>query len=222
MASRRPKWGWRVIIKLRRFLRTGLTCSLFLAGCASTSSIPEDHFYRLASIEPPERFSVPPIRQPLIVDRIKTYGIYHERAIVYSQKGRPDTLRLHHYRHWIDKPADLLHDQLVAYLRSLGIADSVNEADGRLHGVKLKLDLKRFERRLSDDGKVSAEICMQLQAVDEKEGARLFNKEYSVLRPASDASMTATLSAFNLGLADIYERLAEDLLAALSDRAGNI
>lgn len=193
-----------------------LFISLILTGCASTSSIPEDHYYRLTSLEPKVRFSDPKIVNTLVVDRVKAFGIYHERAILFTRESNPETLKYHHYHHWIDKPAVLLREQLIHYLREAGFSDYVVEGSGRQDGdVHLQLNLKQFERQLHANGDVDVTITVNASVILDKNQPPVLFRDYSVVSRAEDGSMSATIRAFNQGLGNLYQSLTDELIQSV-------
>ena len=187
--------------------------SLLLAGCAATSAIPEDHFYRLATLDPLRQYSEPVLKGQLVIGRIKTYGIYHERAILYSPAGQPDTLKYHYYHHWIDKPPSLIRAQMIQYLRKTGLFEAVIAGTGRqVESVHLNPELKQFERQLGERGEVDVCITLGLRVGDGLNGATLLEKDYLARYRAKDGSMPASIHAFNAGMAEVYQRIMEDLI----------
>lgn len=187
-----------------------------MLGCASSSSMPEDNYYRLTPINQIEKLSAPRINATLVVERVKAYGIYHERAILYVPEDSPETLKYHHYHHWIDKPATLVREHLLRYLRDLAVADNIVADQGRQNdALLLKLDLKNFERELHRNGEVYVKISLGLRIVNKKHHNPILVQDYTETSRAEDGSMAATIHAFNLGLANIYQQLSEDLLASV-------
>jgi len=186
--------------------------ALLLSGCASTNSIPEDHFYRLAPLSPPMPYAEPRLEQQLVVGRVKAYGIYHERAILYIPAGRADTLKYHHYHYWIDKPAVMIREQLIHYLRESRVSAAVSDVSGRHQkGWHLQPMLKRFERQLKSNGDVEVGIELDIKLVPESNGAPPVVRTYSVRHRAEDGSMAASIRAFNSGLLEIYRTITADL-----------
>ena len=206
--------------RCRRFL---LCCvGLVFAGCASTQSVPEDHFYRLTPLAVVEPFATPPIAGVLKVDRVKAIGIYQERSLLFSREATPETLERYHYHFWVDAPAVLLRKHLVAYLRKRAVAPLVLGGETRQTGdIQLQLELHNFERILNDAGPVQVMVGLGLVAKTGRGEKPLLIKSYSTVKSVDDAAMPASIRAINQGLADIYRQLTDDLTAALVARAGD-
>jgi hypothetical protein len=67
----------------------------------------------------------------LLVRAFDASGLLRERPLLYSASGSSTELQQHDYQYWTDTPPRMLQDQLVAYLRRSGIADSVVTPDLR-------------------------------------------------------------------------------------------
>ena len=125
----------------------GTLVSLLLVACASSPPVPDDHYYRLTTVHPEQSNASPKFKGVLKVDPVKAYGIYRERALLYSRAEHPEELQQHRYHYWIDTPSRLIRDQLVDFLRASQIAESVAGSQLPVQGdLKLKLSLKQFER----------------------------------------------------------------------------
>ncbi len=197
-------------------LYVSLFLVILLEGCASSSSMPEDHYYRLSPVAEVEKLSAPIIKSRLVVERIKTFGIYNERAILYASEDNPETLKYHHYHHWIDKPANLVREQLSNYLRDVALADNVVDDNSRQNrDMLLQVDIKKFERVLRTNGDVHVRITLRLKVSSERNDTQILFKSYTELNKAENGSMAATIRAFNLGLANIYQQLSNDIIESV-------
>lgn len=202
-----------------RFRQFTLFCaSLVLAGCASTQSVPEDHFYRLTPLSVAEPFTVPPFAGVIKVERVKAFGIFQERAVLFSREATPETLERYHYHFWIDAPTALLRKHLVAYLRKRGIAQLVVGSEIQQPGdIQLQLELNNFERILNDTGKIQVKVGLAVVVNNGRGEKPLLIKSYSAMKKLDDKTMPASIKAFNQGLQDIYQQLSEDLMAVVAD-----
>jgi ABC-type uncharacterized transport system auxiliary subunit len=186
---------------------------LLLTACATPEPIPEDQFYRLVSPGEPVRLANPAIKGTLKVEPIKTFGIYRERAILFSHSDQPESLKQHHYNHWIDTPTRLIRDQLVDYLRARGVAGTVAGAQIGLNGdIRLYLELKNFERVIHPTDDVSVKVRLDAVITD-KSNRPLKITSYLSEIPAGESSVAASVAAINQALSEIYRRLADDLTA---------
>lgn len=185
---------------------------LLLGACATPEPVPQDQFYRLVGPASPVRLAAPVIQGTLKVEPIKTFGIYRERAILFSPSDQPESLRQHHYHYWIDTPTRLIRDQLVDYLRARGVAGTVAGSQIGLSGdIRLHLELKQFERVIHPAGKVSVKVWLDAVITD-KSNRPLKIVSYHSETPAGESAVAASVAAINLALGEIYQRLAEDLM----------
>lgn len=197
----------------RRWRIRALLLLPLLAACATSAPIPEDQFYRLITPANPTRLATPAIAGTLKVEPVKAFGIYRERAILYTRSDAPTGLRQHHYNHWIDTPTRLIRDQLVDYLRESGIAGTVAGSQIGLSGeTRLHLELKNFERVIRPAGEIAVKVRLDAVITD---GSNHPLKIASYLQePLADGvSMAASIDAFNQALGEIYAQLLTDLLA---------
>jgi ABC-type uncharacterized transport system auxiliary subunit len=190
-----------------------LLLPLLLTACATGEPIPEDQFYRLVAPAAPTRLAKPAIRGTLKVEPIKTFGIYQERPMLYTRSDDPAGLKQLHYHYWIDTPTRLIRDQLVDFLRGSGIAGTVAGSQIGLKGdIRLRLELKNFERVIHPMGAVSVKVRLDAVITDAS------NRPLKITRylrepKAADASIAASVLAFNQALGGIYGQLLQDLLA---------
>ena len=188
-----------------------LLLPLLMAACATPAPVPEDQFYRLIGPAAPAHLAKPTIPGTLKIEPIKTFGIYRERAILYSQSDQPARLSQHHYHHWIDTPTRLIREQLTDYLRESGVAETVAGSQIGLSGdIRLNLELKQFERVLHPAGDVSVGVRLDAVIMD-RSNKPLKIASYRSEPPAEDSSVTASVAAFNQALEAIYRQLLEDL-----------
>ncbi|MCU7916479.1 MAG: membrane integrity-associated transporter subunit PqiC [Candidatus Thiodiazotropha sp. (ex Gloverina cf. vestifex)] len=181
---------------------------LLLTACATSEPIPEDHFYRLLSPSNPTLLEKPIIDGVLKVESIKSFGIYRERAILFSRSDSPETLKQHHYHH---SPTRLIRDQLVDYLRKRTIAETVAGAQiGMKSDIRLHLELKHFERVLHPSGSVSVKVRLDAMIAG-KSNRPLKIASYLQEPMAENSSIAASVAAINLALVEIYRKLVEEM-----------
>ena len=193
------------------FYRLVLSSLLMTGGCATTAPVPEDRFYRLLDTPELKKQSTTAYNGTLKVEPIKAFGIYRERAILFTHSDSPETLRQHHYHHWIDTPTRLIREQLVDYFRKSAIATRVTGAqlagksDFRLH-----LELKHFERIIHPSGDVAVKI--RLDAIlSDASNQTILTRSYVREPMASDNSIAASVAAMNQALGDIYRELGSEI-----------
>jgi ABC-type uncharacterized transport system auxiliary subunit len=139
-----------------------LLIALLVGACGTSDTLPEDRFYRLASLTTGslERRL---LDGPLLVESISTYDVYRDRAMAFSPPDEPGSLQHHHYHFWVAPPPELVHEQLVDYLRQSGIATEVAaNRSGRIRpAARLASRLTRFERVLHADGGVEVAVALE-------------------------------------------------------------
>lgn len=189
-----------------------LAAVVFAMGCA-VASVPPNRFYRLqvapvAVAENPS--SAPKLNAVLVVQRFTAAGLIDERPILYS-RGRSLEVRQHHYDYWADSPTDLLHEQMVAYLRATRAASVVTTPEARVRAdFVLWGRINRFEHILVDDAQhVLIETRASLKDVANRR--LLFSNTYRAEVEATGRDMTATVDAFNRGVGKILGQLAHDI-----------
>lgn len=190
---------------------------LFLAGCAGTATVPEDHFYRLSTLPAGQSFTSPPLAGVLRVERIEAVGLLRDRAMLYSDAGTPQQLRRHHYHFWTGSPPVLVRDQLVQYLRDRGIASLVVADHLRQEpDVHLRLELRDFSRRLQGNGAATARVELGVMAHTADRAPPLLVRRYAREVAAANGSPGAAAAAFDAALAEIYVELVQELLPVLA------
>lgn len=189
----------------------GTLVGLLLAACASSPPVPDDHYYRLTTVQPEQSNVSPKFKGVLKVDPVKAYGIYRERALLYSRSEHPEELQQHRYHYWIDTPSRLIRDQLVDFLRASQIAESVAGSQLQVQGdLKLKLSLKQFERVIEKSAAHRVRVTLEALLIA-SDGKQLMTKRYQRELATSDPSMPSSVRAFNLALHEIFGDLLKDL-----------
>jgi ABC-type uncharacterized transport system auxiliary subunit len=191
----------------------GVVISLLLTACAGSPPVPDDHYYRLATLQPEQTEGAPKLKGILKVDPVKAYGIYRERALLYSRSEHPEELQQHRYHYWIDTPSRLIRDQLVDFLRASQIAESVAGSQLPLQGdMKLKFSLKQFERVIDKSAAHRIRVTLDALLVDAN-GNPLLTRRYERLLTVSGSSIAASVRSFDQALSEIYEELLKDIRA---------
>ena len=189
----------------------GTLVSLLLVACASSPPVPDDHYYRLTTVLPEPISGSSKIKGVLKVDPVKAYGIYRERALLFSRSEHPEELQQHRYHYWIDTPSRLIRDQLVDFLRASQIAESVAGSQLPVQGDwKLKLSLKQFERVIDKSAAHRVRVTLEALLIG-SDGEQLMTKRYQRELATSDASIASSVRSFNLALHEIYIDLLKDL-----------
>jgi ABC-type uncharacterized transport system auxiliary subunit len=190
-----------------------LCLALFLGGCAGTGTVPEDHFYRLATLPVEQPFEPPPLAGVLRVRRVEAVGLLRDRALLYSHAATPQQLQRHHYHHWVGPPPLLVQDQLVQYLRDRRLADLVaTDSMDRNADLHLQLEVRDFSRRLHANGGAAVRVELGLVAQPAGREPPLLVRRYMREVMANNGSPAAAVTAFDVALAEIYGELVQDLL----------
>ena len=192
---------------LARILAPALLLSALLAGClGSAPPVPRDHYYRLVVPGPAEPSARPLLPGVLTVETVQAEGLLHERPLLYSENGRPHEVQQHDYHYWTDAPPSMLQDQLVAYLRRSGIAQSVVTPDIRVRAdYRLAIKAKRLER-LIGGGRPGVFVELEFALVRLADGRLIVAESYGVADQAADGSVKAAIVAMNRATAQVFAR----------------
>ena len=187
---------------------------LSLGGCAGSGSVPEDHYYRLATLPVVEPFDRAPLEGVVRVERIDAMGLLRDRAMLFSRADTPQRLQRHHYHHWVDPPPRLVRDQLVRYLRDRNLAGLVaTEPMARAADLRLHLVLHDFSRRLHAPDRHTVRVELELVVQTAGDDRPLLLRHYAREVAAANGSPAAAVLAFDQALAEIYGVLVQDLVA---------
>jgi ABC-type uncharacterized transport system auxiliary subunit len=201
---------------------TRLLVLLLLGACAGSPPVPDDHYYRLTAVVPEQVDSNPRIEGVLKIDPVQAYGIYRERALLYSQSEHPEELRQHRYHFWIDTPSRLIRDQLVDFLRASQIAEHIAGSQLPIQSdLRLKLSLTQFERVIDKSAPQRVRVAVEALLLS-ADGKPLMTRRYERLLTTSGPSIAASVRAFNQALSEIYKALLKDMRAlSIFSRPGN-
>ena len=189
-----------------------LLMSPFVCGCVSTPPTPQDHFYRLTLLETQQKHETPPLKGTLKVERVRSFNIFRERAILYTFADAPEVIKQHHYHHWIDSAPALIYQQIVSYLRESRIASPVvDEHYTGQSNYRLLLELNNFERILHNSGAIKVSVGITAELMSANNSQPILVKHLSVEKTTTDASIPASVKAMNEGLLDLYQQLSDQL-----------
>lgn len=183
---------------------------LFVSGCVGPRVVPEDHFYRLADLQPDKQLSAPLIKGSLAVSRIRTTGLYGERAILYVDAKNPLELRRSRYHFWQDTPGLLIQENLQSYLRKARFADKVVLAESGIKTDALLVGrLLRFESLAGPSDTVF--VTMELGIRPVGQNIPEWSKDYSVSVPIKGSGVGEKVEAFGVALKQVYDAFIHDL-----------
>lgn len=185
-----------------------------LAGCfGGGSPVPADTYYRLPSREPSSLKLSKTSFNVVAVSSLKSDDLHRERAILYSARSAPLTLKRYHYHHWTNIPNNLIQENLIDYLRKTKLAKQVvrygqqSQVDAHLSG-----HIKRFERVTGGGSdSVVVEIEFQIEVLNSAK-RKIYYKNYAATNKSTDSSMQAAVESFGTALHEIYQRFLQDLV----------
>ena len=185
--------------------------TLVLAGCQGGGDpAPVDRFYRIA-ISTPEMRGGPSLPGTVMVDRLDADGLMRERPVVYSMDADGFSLAQHEYDYWVEPPARLLQAELVRYLRSAGVAQSVVTPELRVQSDFEVIGIvRRFERLIGRSAPRVA-VTLELALVDRTGDNPRVVKTYSAEIGCPDDTVDASVSAFNEAVAAIFAEFLVDI-----------
>jgi ABC-type uncharacterized transport system auxiliary subunit len=189
-----------------------LTLAAFgLSACfGSAPPVPRDHFYRIVAPTPDQVEKHIAYKGIMAVNRLEAEGLLRERPMLFSASGRPHEVQQHDYHYWSDPPTRMVQEALVGYLRRAGLADTVIGQDLRIQAdYEVAGRIIRLERLLGGGPpRVVAEINLSL--LDRGTEELLLTRSYTVELPSADASVDASVVAFNQAIDDILARFLAD------------
>ncbi len=193
------------------FTRLFAIVLLLTVGACAQEPVPQDSFYRLG----PAVATAPvaaPLRGTLEIDRFRAEGLIAGRAIVYSRAGQPLRLNEHHYHFWAEPPSVLLQERLVAFARTVRLADRVVTPETRIdpqYAVTGRIG--RLEQVLGPSPHVVVSLEMALRQVGSDRAPLLGT--YERVEPAADASVGAAVAAMDQAILQIFSRFLADIAA---------
>jgi ABC-type uncharacterized transport system auxiliary subunit len=183
-----------------------------LAGCfGAAPPVPKEQYFRLMAAQPAERASGQ-ISGGIEVVPFTGEGVMSERPLLFSADGGRK-LEQRNYAYWTDAPPQMLRDQLVAYLRQAGVADSVVPSELRIESAyAVRGTIKRLEQLVGSN--TGAVISLELAVLENGSDRLILSKIYTAERPTSGESIDDAVAALNDGLDEIFAAFASDLAAA--------
>jgi ABC-type uncharacterized transport system auxiliary subunit len=192
---------------------TGAVLALLVVACSPVPPVPEDRFYRLATVHPAGRLPAPVLRGGLSVDYVQADPLRSGRSVLYSDSRSPLQLRRYHYEFWVDQPPRLLRRALASYLREAGVADqvvAVDEHPGTAYSLRLRL--LKFEQVLN---KAGAGVSVAVEAtLARSPDAIAWTRVYERSRASASARMDDTASAMQAALGEVFAQLEADLVSS--------
>jgi ABC-type uncharacterized transport system auxiliary subunit len=182
------------------------------AGCVSGPA-PRDHVYRL-QVEPPgSARNAPAFPGTLEVGRVWGNALTRARPILRSDSNRAVEVTPYDYHLWVDSPTLLFQRALAAYLRQVGLAESVVSSDAN---TPAKWVVTGFIERLdhiTGGGAPRVLVELDLRLTETDRGRLLLRKVYRAEQPSDGAGVPAAVRAFGTAVGSIFESFAADAAA---------
>jgi len=185
---------------------------LALAGCfGAAPAVPKEQYFRLIASAPSEQASKQ-ISGGLEVLPFAGEGVMNERPLLFTADGGRK-LQQRNYAYWTEAPPQMLRDQLVAYLRQAGAADSVVPSELRLEtAYTVRGTIKRLEQLVGSSP--GAVVSLEIAVLEKSNDRLILSKVYTAEKSASGAKIDDAVDALNAGLDEIFAAFAADLGAA--------
>jgi len=135
------------------------------------------------------------------------------RAVLYRDMRKPLELHRYHYEFWVDQPPRMIHQALLNYLRSSGIAGTI-QGDSRHADTDYRLEtrLLRFERVVGD-GAPKVELELESTLYSERTRSAMWTAVYLQQQESDGKDMHASTRAMQKALEHVLESLLADLAA---------
>ncbi len=144
----------------------------------------------------------------LLVARITSSHLYRDDRLVYG--AGPVQLGTYEYQRWAEPPTEMVQDGLIASLRSSGQFRSVSAISSNLRGEYiLRGHLNALDE--VDKPEIAARFSIQLELVDSKTGASLWNGSYSHDAPVTGKAVADVVQALDQNVHDGLTQLTAQL-----------
>ncbi len=204
-----PTNSWRKIAMASPLL---LALVVLLAGCAAQPPVPTDKYYRLQAVFAAGADSTPKFRGNFEVERFNADGLTAGRPLVYVEANDPNQLLEYHYHFWTQPPTVMLRDELVTYLRTAKIADTVVTPEMRLDPQYIMSGrIRKMEQVLGSPNRTRLELEIALRR--QQDNKLIFLKSYTHETTLSSGGVAAAVDGMNEALNIIYSDLLADLRA---------
>lgn len=183
-----------------------------LGACGTPAPVPEDHYYRLALASVPAEHRL--TSESITVTGFLAEGLYHDRALLYSNDPEHRELQQHHYYFWYTSPPRLLREYLVQYLRQARVSPAILDDSGAGGSFSITGKVLHFERHTAVTA--SVEVVLELQLTHPDHDLPLVLKQYHARVEVQGKDMGAIVSAFNTAVDGIYAEFVRDMAGALA------
>jgi len=181
--------------------------SVLLTGCfGSPASVPEDRFYTL-KINKPDNVATK--YKNIAIEKVRAYGLYNERAMLYAKSELPLQIKRYHYHHWVIPPTKMIQQGLKEYLDESQVASNVtSNSISRNTGLRVSVELLAFERVISKS-KQMVRVKLEFNVIDAIGKQKTYQYYESV---ATDKNtLHAAAKAYGIALSNVFKKLLKDL-----------
>lgn len=203
-----------------RLLSLGVSALLLLSAClgGGSTSIPQDHYYRLPRNKPVEVLAKPVLQGSVAVMQLQSHGLYRDRSMLFIETATPLEVQRYHYHHWTESPPLLIQENLVHYLRHKQAARRVMRyRPGTPADFYISGRINQYERVI-DDGNPGVTVTLELE-LQSSQQKPLWRREYTHSLAVANMDMHATVQAFGEVLTQIYEQFLADIKLHTPDLA---
>ena len=198
------------ILPLAGRRRTGIAVALVLAlgsgGCTSVAS-PPDRFYNLSIAEPSSGAGSCRLPGVLLVNRPVGNSLTGELGLVYRPEPGSPELRRHVYHLWAEPPTVMIQAELAAYLRKLGVADTIITPNVRARAdYALNGRLVDMHRVMGDQPHIN--LAIDLSLVRLRDRKVLVQSSGVQALPAAD--IASAVKAYELAALALFDGFLED------------
>lgn len=181
--------------------------NLLLTGCfGSPTAVPEDRFYTLDIAQADVKATK---YKRIVIKRVHAYGLYKERAMLYSKAELPLQIKRYHYHHWVMPPTQIIEHGLKNYLSQSRISKHVvAQAIRQQKDLSIAIELLAFERVLQQ-GKQSVHIKMEIEVV--RPSGKYQSYHYHRTHKMKSNTLHAAAIAYGEALSDIFKELLDEL-----------
>jgi len=183
-----------------------------LSGCfGSAEPPPRDRYYRLLAGADAAPLSKPALKGILVVEQLTTDGLLLERPLLFTTSSAGNEVQQHDYHYWIDRPPNMVQQQIVEYLRARNVAKSIVTPRLRVDATyRLVGSIKRMERILGDGGN-RVVVELELGVLRARDGRLIMIDTYREERPADAADIKSAVAAINAAFEACLDRFVTAL-----------
>ncbi len=184
--------------------------SIVLSACfGSPGSVPEDRFYTLI-------FNTSAIvvkkYNRISIKKVRAYGVYNERTMLYANADLPLQVKRYHYHHWVMSPTKLIQHGLKDYLTQSRIADEVLVHEVSQIGIlRISVELLALERIVNKgQAMVHVELAFNIHKPDGHFKSYNFEKKIKTKRN----TIHSAAEAYGVALTHIFRDFLKVLIVA--------